>query len=234
LTDYFLVIAIGYLLGSIPFGVMAGWLVKRVDVRDYGSGSTGMTNVLRTIGRPAAALVLLLDMGKAVLAVALARVLSADAGVDAAAVLAPSADPGVDAAAALAALVGHVLPLFISFRGGKGTAIGWGALLILSPISGLVATVVGLAALGLSRYMSLGSVVAATAGTATLVVLALTGQEPLVYIWFSVIGGPIVVARHKDNIKRLLAGEERKLGQSVDVGASNDGQRRGVGWPGSA
>ena len=220
MTDYLLVIAAGYLLGSIPFGVMAGRLVKRVDVRDYGSGSTGMTNVLRTIGRPAAALVLLLDMGKAVPAVALAMILSNE--------------HGVKVAGALAALVGHVLPLFIGFRGGKGTATGWGALLILSPISGLVATVVGLAALGLSRYMSLGSVLAATAGTATLVVLALIGQAPPVYIWFSAIGGPIVVIRHKDNIRRLLAGEERKLGQSVNVGAANAGQQRGVGWPGSA
>ena len=220
MTDYLLLIAAGYLLGSIPFGVMAGWLVKRVDVREYGSGSTGMTNVLRTIGRPAAALVLLLDMGKAVLAVALARALSDD--------------PGVDAAAALAALAGHVLPVFIGFRGGKGTATGWGALLILSPISGLVATVVGLAAVGLSRYISLGSVLAAAAGTATLAVLALIGQEPLVYIWFSAIGGPIVIVRHKDNIRRLLAGEERKLGQSVDVGAANADRQRGVGWPGSA
>lgn len=219
MTDYLLSIAFGYLLGSIPFGVMAGWLVKRVDVRDYGSGSSGMTNVLRTIGRPAAALVLLLDMGKAVLAVALARALSDD--------------PGVDAAAALAALVGHALPLFIGFRGGKGTATGWGGLLILSPLSGLVATVVGLAAIGMSRYMSLGSILAATAGTVTLAVLALTGSEPLVYVWFSVIGGPIVVIRHKDNIRRLFAGEERKLGQSVDVGPANSDQRRGVGWPGS-
>ena len=220
MTDYLLLIVVGYLLGSIPFGLMSGWLVKRVDVRDYGSGSTGMTNVLRTIGRPAAALVLLLDMGKAVLAVVLARALSDE--------------PGVDATAALAALVGHVLPLFIGFRGGKGTATGWGALLILSPLSGLVATVVGVTALGLSRYMSLGSVAAATAGTTTLVVLAVIGQEPLVYIWFSVIGGPIVIARHKDNIRRLLAGEERKLGQSVDVGAANADRQRGVGWPGSA
>ena len=220
MTDYLLSIAFGYLLGSIPFGVMAGWLVKRVDVRDYGSGSSGMTNVLRTIGRPAAALVLLLDMGKAVLAVALARGLS-DA-------------PGVDAAAALAALVGHALPLFIGFRGGKGTAAGWGGLLILSPLSGLVATVVGLAAIGMSRYMSLGSILATAAGTITLAVLALTGSEPPVYIWFSVIGGPIVVIRHKDNIRRLFAGEERKLGQPVDVGPANSDQRRGVGWPGSA
>ena len=220
MTYYLLSIAVGYLLGSIPFGVMAGWLVKRVDVRDYGSGSTGMTNVLRTVGRPAAALVLLLDMGKAVLAVVLAGVLSDE--------------PGVEAAAALAALVGHVLPVFLGFRGGKGTATGWGALLILSPLSGLVATAVGLAAIGLSRYMSLGSVLAATAGPVALVVLALVGKEPLVYIWFGAIGGPLIIARHRDNLKRLLAGEERKIGQSAEVGAANPGQRRGVGWPGSA
>jgi len=216
-TDYLILVSVGYLLGSVPFGVVAGWLVRRVDVRDFGSGSTGMTNVLRTIGRPAAIVVLLLDMAKAVSAVVLARVVSDE--------------HGVEVAAALAALVGHNWPVFIGFRGGKGAAPGWGGLLILSPPAGLVATVVGGLALVLSRYVSLGSVVAATAGSATLIVIAVTGHAPLVYIWFGAIGTALILARHRDNIKRLLSGQERKLGQSVKGTSPKVGERKGVGWP---
>ena len=207
ILDYLILVLTGYLLGSVPFGVILGWAARRIDVRDHGSGNTGMTNVLRTVGRPAAALVLLLDMGKGVASVVLARALSDTAGVE--------------SAAALAALAGHNWPVFLGFRGGKGTATGWGALLVLSPISGLVATVVGTSLVVTTRYMSLGSIAAATLGTGTLVVLSLSdlplgyawADAPLGYVWFGAIGGSLVAARHRDNIERLLKGEERKVGQ---------------------
>ena len=220
MIDYLILVPVGYLLGSVPFGVMAGWLVNRVDVRDYGSGSTGMTNVLRAVGRPAAIIVLLLDMGKAVLAVVLAA--------------AVSDEHGVEVAAALACLLGHNWPVFIGFRGGKGTASGWGGLLILSPLSGLVATVVGISAMALSRYVSLGSVTAASAGSISLIVIASVGEAPLVYIWYGAIGTPLIVARHRDNIKRMLSGKERKLGQAVEITAADADERKGVRWPRSA
>ena len=104
----------------------------------------------RTVGRPAAALVLLLDMGKGVLSVVIARVVSDTAGVE--------------SAAALAALAGHNWPVFLAFRGGRGTATGWGSLLILSPISGLAAAVVGVPLVATTRYVSLGSIAAGAAG----------------------------------------------------------------------
>ena len=197
-----ILVPVCYLLGSIPFGLIAGKLYRRIDVREHGSGSTGMTNVIRTVGVPMGALVLLLDMGKGVGAVALARY----------ALDAPEAAQG---AAALAAIAGHNWPVFIGFRGGRGTATGWGALLILWPIAGLVASVVGLALVAITRYVSLGSVTATLVGCAVLAVACLAGAAPMGLIWFAAIGCAFVVGRHRGNIERLLKGEERKLGQSA-------------------
>ena len=166
-----------------------------------------MTNVLRTAGVTAAAVVLLLDMGKAVSVVVAARLLFDSYGVE--------------AASALAVIFGHNWPVFIGFRGGRGTASGWGGLLILSPIAGLVATLIGLSLVGLTRYMSLGSIAAAGLGSVILVVLAMMGQEPLVYSWYGLIGGTLIVVRHRDNIQRLLNGTERKIGHKADLASSS-------------
>ena len=222
MIDYLILVPVGYVLGSLPFGLIAGWVFKRIDVRGVGSGKTGMTNVLRAVGLPAAIAVLLLDMGKAILAVVLARILSES--------------HGVESAAAVAALMGHNWPVFTGFRGGRGTASGWGILLILAPVSGLVVMVVGIPVIAVTRYMSLGSITAAIAGATTLVVLSSTGQAPAEYIWFGAIGGPLVVARHRDNIVRLLRGEERKLGEPADDAATPPRTRRlwGLRWPRSA
>ena len=206
MIEYLVMVPIAYMVGSIPFGLLAGKLVAKVDIRDYGSGKIGMTNVLRTAGVTAAAVVLLLDMGKAVSVVVAARLLFDTTGVE--------------AAAALAVIIGHNWPVFIGFRGGRGTASGWGGLLILSPIAGIIATVVGVSLVGVTRYMSLGSITAAALGSAVLVVLAMIGQEPLVYSWYGIIGGTLIVVRHRDNIQRLLNGTERKIGQKDDL-ASN-------------
>ncbi len=210
---YLVMILVGYLIGSIPFGLIAGKLVAKIDIRDYGSGKMGMTNVLRTSGLTAAIIVLLLDMGKGVVAVLIARLL-----FDV---------PGVEAAAALAVLFGHNWPVFIGFRGGRGTAPGWGGLLILSPFAGIIATVVGLTLVGATRYVSLGSITAASLGSLVLIILAFTGSGlgdiPMIsdvppdYIWYGIIGGTLIVVRHKDNIERLLNGTERKIGQRAET-----------------
>ena len=208
--DILIMAAIGYLIGSLPFGVLIGKAVARVDVREFGSGSMGMTNVLRTVGKPAAAAVLLLDMGKGVVSVFIAKGLFDS--------------PGAEVAGALAALIGHNWPVFIGFRGGRGTASGWGALWVLSPVAGFIATVIGLALVAVTRYVSLGSVVAAALGSLVLIALAVAGsmvetpfETPPVYFWYGAIGGAIVVFRHRENISRLIAGTERKIGQPADM-----------------
>ena len=205
-VDILIMAAVGYLIGALPFGVLIGKAVAKVDVREYGSGSMGMTNVLRTVGKPAAAAVLLLDIGKGVAAVIIAKWFFDS--------------PGAEVAAALAALAGHNWPVFIGFRGGRGTASGWGALWVISPIAGFVATVIGLTLVAATRYVSLGSVVAAALGSLVLIGLALTGiagSAPTVYCWYGAIGGALIVFRHRENIARLLNGTERKIGQRADA-----------------
>ena len=174
MIDYLVMVPVSYLLGSIPFGLIAGKLIKRVDIRSYGSGTTGMTNVLRTVGTRAAAVVLMLDMGKAMLAVLIARILFDSRGAE--------------VAAALTVLLGHNWPIFVSFRGGRGTASGWGGLLILSPIAGLVAALVGVPLIAFTRYVSVGSIAATMLGSLALILLAATGHAPLVYTWFGALG----------------------------------------------
>lgn len=223
MTEYLVFVPLGYLLGAIPFGLIAGKLFGGVDVRDHGSGSTGMTNVMRTVSPPVAILVLALDMGKAAGAVVLARII-ADA-------------PMVETLTGIAVIVGHSWSAFIGFSGGKGTATGWGALFALSPIAGIVASVIGVGLVALTRYVSLGSIVAATLGSLTLAVLALVNDSvPLEYALYGAVGAPIIILKHRDNIQRLLKGDERKLGQRVDtVPDPADTQRgKGLRWPRSA
>ena len=223
MIEYLVFVPLGYLLGAIPFGFIAGKLFGGVDVRDHGSGSIGMTNVMRTVSPPVAILVLALDMGKAIGAVILARII-ADA-------------PLVETLTGIAVIAGHSWSVFIGFSGGKGTATGWGALFALSPVAGIVASVIGVGVIALTRYVSLGSIVAATLGAITLAVIALMNDSvPLEYALYGAVGAAIILFKHRDNIQRLLRGDERKLGQKVDtVPGPTDTQRgKGLRWPRSA
>lgn len=201
MEDYLILIPVAYVLGSIPFGVYIGRIFGGIDVREYGSGNIGMTNVLRAVGLPAAIIVLVLDMSKAIIVVIIARILSNSYTLE--------------ALSAVTVLVGHSWSVFSGFRGGKSTASGYGVLFALAPIAGIVASIVGFSLIIFTRYVSLGSIAAAILGCGTLIVLSVTGNVPFEYIWFGLIGGPIVVIRHKDNISRLLNGEERKIGQKI-------------------
>ena len=213
--EYFLLVPCAYLLGSIPFGVIVTRMTKGVDVRKYGSGNTGMTNVLRTAGLAPGILVLVFDMSKAAVAVIIARAVSDSAGLE--------------VAAALSTLIGHIWPVFIGFRGGRGTAPGYGALIAFSPFSGLAAAAAGLPLIGVFRYVSLGSIAGSTAGGVTLILLALFGYHSAVYALYAAVGVPIVLVKHRDNIKRLLAGEERKLGKAIEKHASQSQTERAAG-----
>ena len=212
-------IVVGYLLGSAPFGVIIGKIFKGVDVRNYGSGSSGMTNVIRTVGVRAGVLVMLLDMAKSVVAILLARAFTDS--------------QGAEVAAAVAAIVGHTWPVFAGFKGGKGITPGLSALFVLSPVSGLVTLLVGAPIIAVTRYMSLGSIVGTVSGTIALIVLAITGHASPTYVWLVVIGGTILIVRHRDNIVSLVKGRERKLGQpAAEIGHEGKaGREKGLGWP---
>ena len=196
--QYAVVAALSYLLGSVPWGYLLLRLHTGEDVRDYGSGRTGMTNVLRTGGGKIAATTMALDVAKAALAVLLAR---AVIGTNEA-----------DVVAGLLVLVGHNWPVFLQFRGGRGILTGLGGILMMAPVAAAVATVTFLIITLVSRYVSLGSVVGVTIGCLFMVALTLVGMYSGVYAVYAVIGGAIIIWQHRDNIQRIRQGNERRLG----------------------
>ncbi|MBI4203110.1 MAG: glycerol-3-phosphate 1-O-acyltransferase PlsY [Chloroflexi bacterium] len=193
----------GYLLGSVSWGYFVGKL-RGVDVRQVGSGSTGMTNVLRTLGPTLALVVLAGDIAKGVLAVLLARWLT-------------GGSPVAEALAATLAVVGHNWPVFSGFRGGRGIATGVGGLTTLSPLSGAIATGVFLAPVALTRYVSLGSILAVFSAMVTIPIFVALGWTPVWYIAYVALGGPMIIWQHRGNIQRLVKGTERKLGEQTPV-----------------
>ena len=197
--DYLIFTSIGYFVGSLPFGLIIGRLTNKIDVRRYGSGSTGMTNVWRTVGWPAASVVLILDMSKSMFVISIATIFSTS--------------PNVVVMAAMSALVGHIWPIFCRFKGGKGTATGWGGLLILSPISGIVGGMIGISTAIFTRWVSLGSLIGAATGGMIFVILSLVNKDPVPYIFYGIAAPTLIFIMHRDNIGRLLRGKERKIGQ---------------------
>lgn len=189
-----LLILAGYVLGAIPTGLLAG-LVAGVDVRKVGSGNIGTANVLRGAGKWAALATLLGDMLKGVIPVVLARVLTDN--------------DWVVAIVALAAVAGHCWPIFLRFKGGKGVATGSGTAVGLAPVVGLGLFAFWWAVVLVSRYTSLGAI--AVMAVSPFVFL-LTGQ-PLPYILYTVLGGGLVLWRHRENARALIKGTERKVGQ---------------------
>lgn len=204
---FVLLVPTGYLLGAVPWGLVIGKLVKSVDVRQYGSGNVGATNVLRTVGVKAGVLVLILDLGKGALMVVVAQLIGDAANLEG------TYKHSLEAACAIATLVGHNWSIFIAFRGGRGTATGLGALFFLAPWAGLVAACVGVSIIALGRYVSLGSIIGAVTGGTTVLVMALLGFYPLSYGVYGVLGLIIVVSQHSSNIRRLLNRTEHRLGQ---------------------
>lgn len=195
---YAAIITLSYLLGSLSWGYMLLRWRMGVDVRGYGSGRTGMSNVLRTGGGKAAAIVLTLDIGKGVAAVMLAR---ETLGTSAA-----------EVTAALAALAGHNWPIFLGFRGGRGILTALGGLSMMTPIPAIVATATFLTAAFWSRYISLGSLIGVLAGAVSLSALALAGWYSDTYILFAGPATVMIIWQHRDNIQRIIHGNERKMG----------------------
>ncbi len=173
---------------------------RNVDLTAHGSGRTGATNVLRTLGTGAAVVAFAGDFLKGLAAVLVARYLIADGNA------------WVEFIAAVASVVGHSYSVFIGFKGGRGVVTGMGATIAVAPVQIVIAFAVGVILVGLTRYVSLGSVVGAALGGLLLVWLAVSTSEPAWAVWGVLVGGFIVLA-HRDNIQRLLAGKERKQGE---------------------
>jgi glycerol-3-phosphate acyltransferase PlsY len=190
---------LGYLLGSIPSGYLAGRWCKGIDLRELGSGSTGATNVLRQVGKGAALVVFVIDVAKGAAAVLLAASFS-------------QGEPGSDwiqVAAGLAALAGHIWPIWLRFRGGKAVATGFGLFLGLAWPVGLACFGVFLTTITLFRIVSLSSVVAAI----SLPLLMAAGSEVSAKLVVAMVAMALVIWRHRSNLQRIMTGTEPRLGQ---------------------
>jgi glycerol-3-phosphate acyltransferase PlsY len=193
-----------YLLGSLPTGYLAGRLLKGIDIREHGSGSTGATNVLRTLGKAPALAVLLLDVLKGVAAILLVRWIHA--WLDA-----PAWMPWAVCLAGLAVLLGHSRSVWLNFTGGKSAATGLGVLLALSWPVGLGAAAAFGIVLAIFRIVSLSSMTAAL----TAITLVSVLHQPLPYRLLVIAGGLYVIALHRTNIRRLVAGTEPRVGRKL-------------------
>lgn len=186
----------GYVLGSVPTGFLAG-RARGVDVRRAGSGNIGMANVLRTAGKWPAVITMVGDMLKGFAPVYLARLVTEN--------------EWIIAGVALAAVVGHCWPIFLRFKGGKAVATGAGTTIALAPIVGLALFAFWWAVVLTSRYTSLGAI---SVMVVTPIVFLLTGQ-PTPYVLYTVVGGALVLWRHRENARALMKGTERKIGQKA-------------------
>ncbi len=186
-----LIFVLSYLLGSVPFGLLLARL-KGVDPRKGGSGNIGATNVMRTAGKGLGALTLLADVGKGAVPVALAKALYG---------------PETAALSGLFAFLGHLFPLYLRFRGGKGVATAVGVYLILAPWSLLVGVGVFLVAVSLSRMVSVGSLLGAIVMPIFLRLL----DHPPAVVLVSILISAFVFLKHIPNIKRILSGKEHRL-----------------------
>ncbi|NJL37171.1 MAG: glycerol-3-phosphate acyltransferase [Leptolyngbyaceae cyanobacterium RM2_2_4] len=208
-----IVVVTAYLLGAIPTGYWIGRL-KGIDIRQHGSGSTGATNVLRTLGKLPALAVLLIDVLKGVAAIAFTRWLYSLPVVAASTPASVNLETWVPWAvtiAGLLAIFGHSKSIWIGFSGGKSVAAGLGVLLAMSWIVGLGALSAFGVTLALFKIVSLGSIVAAIAGCILIIVL----NQPLPYQLLAIAGGLYVIWRHRSNIQRLMAGTEPRIGQKL-------------------
>lgn len=202
-----LVIAVGaYLLGSIPTGYLLMRIFRKQDIRTIGSGNIGATNVLRSGARGLGAATFLLDMLKGCAAVWL--------GAAVAPHLMPNAPiRSVEALAALFAVLGHLFPIWLRFRGGKGVATGFGVFLVAAPYAALAAITVFAIIFALSRFVSLASIL----GALSFPVFAwflVHGEKPTFFIAVQAIVALLIIAKHHENIRRLLSGTENRFGSS--------------------
>jgi acyl phosphate:glycerol-3-phosphate acyltransferase len=208
-----IVLLIGYLMGSIPTGQIVSRLTVKKDLREFGSGKTGATNVLRTAGKTAAVLAVLGDLLKGIVPVVIAGYLFGDdllvigsfgIGGDIAQVL-----------TGLAAIAGHNWSVFLKFKGGRGVTTFFGGLIALCPAAALIGGEVLLFSAIITRFASFGSILGVVTSYVVLVPLTVIYHFPLAYLVYALIGSVVIIIMHKDNIIRLISGTERKIGDKA-------------------
>ncbi|HVA87968.1 MAG TPA: glycerol-3-phosphate 1-O-acyltransferase PlsY [Candidatus Saccharimonadales bacterium] len=207
-----LLVAVGYLCGSVPVGVLVARVSGGPDPRTVGSGRTGGTNALRALGRKWAAVVVAGDLLKGALPVLIARFVT-------------KGESAVEVACALAAVVGSARSIFLGFGGGRGVGTGVGTMLVIEPVAVLLSAPVFVGAILITRYVSLGSLLGSAAMfPATLIVfLVANGSIPPAYLAYAVLGPALIWLTHADNIHRLATGTERKFDFSMLGGRSARG-----------
>jgi len=221
---YVAVALIGYLLGSIPFGLLIARIFAKKDIREVGSGKIGMTNVMRAAGRKAAALSLVLDMAKGVLAVTFAGMIFSNYST-----AATGGFTWLESAkvlAALCAIAGHSWSVFLKFKGGRGVATFIGGLMALhwpvAVVGGGLILIIGFR----TKYMSLGSIIGAVTAFIMLMTLNilridfLKPYPPIEYVTYAMICAIFIYVMHRDNILRLVSGTERKIGENAKAETS--------------
>jgi len=196
MLEIFLVL-LGYVLGSVPTGYLVGRAFG-VDVREVGSGNIGTANVLRAAGKWAGVLTLAGDMLKGLLPVVLARL--------------STENEWLIAAVAFAAVIGHCWPVFLRFKGGKAVATGAGTTIGLAPVVGLGLFAFWWAVVLVSRYTSLGAIAVMLVSPPVLWIT----DQPLPYVLYAIVGGALVLWRHRENARSLIKGTERKVGERVE------------------
>lgn len=205
------IVLFSYLLGSIPFGIIVSRLWKGIDIREHGSENPGATNVYRVIGPIPALIVLILDIGKGLVGTLWLSRISIDQ---------PFLNPvSLMILAGIAVILGHVFPIFVGFKGGKGVATGLGVLISLAPVETVIALLLFLIIVGITRYVSLGSL-----SSASFILLALAFEKyylhkpisPVLLIMVLVVA-IFIFYTHRTNIKRLLDGTENKIGKKQHI-----------------
>ena len=194
-----LVVIIAYLIGSIPFGYLVVRAKGGGDVRETGSGGTGATNVSRNAGKAAGVFTLVLDALKGALAVIIARLM-----------LNVDNTEWLIAAAAIAVIVGHIFPVWLAFRGGKGVATGVGVFLVLVPMAVLFAAMIFVGVVALTKYVSLGSILAA-ASIPLFVWLFVLEVDLNPLLTAAIAGALLIIYAHRGNIARLMSGTESRI-----------------------
>lgn len=213
-AQYLTAVIVGYLLGSIPFGLLIAKQTANVDVRKYGSGKTGATNVMRTAGRKAAAVAAILDLSKGALAVLFAGLIVGNSYLVVGSFGLGSILAQVLAAAA--AVAGHNWSVFLKFRGGSGVATFFGGLIALCPVVALFGGEIIIIGASLTRFASIGSIAGVVGTYAILVPLTVLNGFPLEYLVYALLGTFMIIVMHRGNIARLITGKERKLGEKAE------------------